>query len=152
MVPSSHKRAGVLAMVAGVLLIASGVTSGSMLVTALGYLNNQVGSSIGTTGESLLQLTIVVVNFLAGLGGVSAILGGVLLIRGHGSLGRFLIGLGGGTAIFGVLLSVGEALLTTGVSAPIFYRPYFTLYWIGAILATISIFASRRDPTTKPMI
>jgi hypothetical protein len=151
-VPRSFRRAGVLAMVAGVALIASGVSSGSMLLTGLGYLNSGVGSSIGATGQSLLQLVIAIVGFLVGLGGFSAIAGGVLLLRGHGSFGRFLIGLGGGTAIFGVLLSVGEALFTTGFSAPVFYQPYFTLYWIGAILATISMFASRRDPTTKPIM
>jgi hypothetical protein len=151
-VPRSFRSAGVLAMVAGVILIASGVTSGSMLLTGLGYLNNSVGGGIGATGQSLLQLVIVIVGFLVGLGGFSAIVGGVLLLRGHGSVGRFLIGLGGGTAIFGVLLSIGEALITTGVSAPVFYQPYFTLYWVGSILATISILASRRDPTTKPMM
>jgi hypothetical protein len=99
-----------------------------------------------------LQLIIVIVSFLAGLGGISAIAGGILLLRGHGSSGRFLIGLGGGTAIFGLLISIGEALFTSQGSAPIFYQPYFALYWIGAILATISIFLSRRDPTTKPII
>jgi len=103
-------------------------------------------------GQSLLQLTIVIVSFLVGLGGISAIAGGILLLRGHGSSGRFLIGLGGGTAIFGLLISIGEALFTSQGAAPIFYQPYFALYWIGAILATISILVSRRDPTTKPII
>ena len=148
-VPRSVRRAGILAIVAGVVLIASGVTSGSMLLTGLGYLDKDIGSSIGAAGQSFLQAVIVVVGFLVGLGGISAIAGGVLLLRGHGSLGRFLVGLGGGSAIFGVLLSIGRALLASEISAPIFYQPYFTLYWIGAILATTSIFLSMRDPTTK---
>jgi hypothetical protein len=152
LVPRAFRRAGVLAIFAGLILIASGISSRSILLTALSYLDNHVGLSIGTAGQSLLQLTIVIVSFLAGLGGISAIAGGILLLRGHGSSGRFLIGLGGGTAIFGLLISIGEALFTSQGPAPIFYQPYFALYWIGAILATISIFLSRRDPRTKPRI
>jgi hypothetical protein len=150
--PQSFRRAGVLAVIAGLILIASGISSSSMLLTGLDYLDNHIGSSIGTAGQSLLQLTIATVGFLVGLGGISAIVGGILLLRGHGSSGRFLIGLGGGTAIFGLLISIGEALFASGTSAPIFYQPYFALYWIGAILATVSILVSRRDPATKPII
>ncbi len=149
LVPQTLRRAGVLAVIAGLILIASGVTSGSILLTGLGYVDNYVGSSIGPAGQSVLQLAILMLTFLVGLGGILAIAGGVLLLRRHGSSGRFLIGLGGGTAIFGLLFSMGEALFVTGISAPIFYQPYFTLYWIGAILATVSIFLSRRDPATK---
>jgi hypothetical protein len=152
LVPRSFRRAGFLAVIAGLILIASGVTSGSILLTGLGYVDNYLGSSAGSAGQSVVQLAIVVVTFLVGLGGISAIAGGVLLLRGHGSFGRFLIGLGGGTAILGLLFSIGKALLVTGTSAPIFYQSYFTLYWIGAILATVSILISRRDPTTKPKI
>jgi hypothetical protein len=151
-VPRSLRRAGVIAVVAGLILIASGVSSGSMLLTGLGYLDNHVGSSIGTAGQSLLQLVIAIVGLLVGLGGFSAIAGGVLLLRGHGSSGRFLIGLGGGTAIFGLLISIGRALLVSGASGPIYFQPYFALYWIGAILATVSMLVSRRDPATKPII
>jgi hypothetical protein len=49
-------------------------------------------------------------------------------------------------AIFGLLFSVGEALYVSGLSAPIFRQAYFGLFWIGAILATISIFLSRKEP------
>jgi len=151
-VPRSFRRAGVIAVVAGLILIESGISSGSILLTSLGYLDNHVGSSIGIAGQSLLQLAIAIVSLLVGLGGLSAIAGGVLLLRGHGSLGRFLIGLGGGTAIFGLLISIGRALFVSGASAPIYFQPYFALYWIGAILATVSILVSRRDPATKPII
>jgi len=151
-VPRSFRRAGVLAVIAGLVLIASGVASSSLLLTGLGYVSNSVGSSVGPAGQSALQLAIVSVTFLVGLGGFLAIAGGGLLLRGHGSIGRFLIGLGGGTAIFGLIFSIGKSLLVTGASSPIYYQQYFILYWIGAILATVSILISRRDPTTKPIV
>jgi hypothetical protein len=90
--------------------------------------------------------------YLVGFGGLLAILGGLLLLGGHGSSGRILIGLGGGTAIFGLLFAMAEALFVTGTSAPIFYQTFYLVYWVGAILATISIFMSRGDPATKPII
>ena len=150
-VPRSFKRAGVVAIIAGLILIASGVASGSVLLKGLSYVDNYFGSSIGP-GQSVLQLAVLILTFLVGLGGISVIAGGALLLRKHGSVGRFLIGIGGGTAIFGLLFAMAEALYTSGSSAPIFYQPFFTVYWIGAILATISIFMSRKDPTTKPII
>jgi hypothetical protein len=152
LVPKTFRSAGILAIVAGLILIASGVTSGSILLTGLGYVDNYLGSSIGSAGQFMLQLAIGALTFLVGLGGLSAIVGGVLLLLKHGSVGRFLIGLGGGMAIFGLLFSVGEALYVSGLSAPIFRQTYFGLYWIGAILATISIFLSRKEPGNEPII
>jgi hypothetical protein len=99
-----------------------------------------------------LQLAIGALTFLVGLGGFSVIIGGVLLLLKHGSTGRFLIGLGGGMAIFGLLFAMGEALYVSGLSAPIFRQAYFSLYWIGAILATISSFLSRKESGNKPII
>lgn len=149
--PKSFKTAGYLAIVAGVILIASGVTSGSLLLTAAGYASNYIGPKIGSA-DIVLQLAIGALTYLVGLGGILAIVGGILLLGKHGSAGRVLIGLGGGMAILGLLFSMAEALYVTGPSAPIFHQTYFGLYWIGAILATISILLSRRAPETKPIV
>jgi hypothetical protein len=151
--PNSHplRIAIVLAMVAGIFLIASGVTSGSILITGLNYVDTYLGPHIGS-GDILVQVAITILTFIVGFGGLLVILGGFLLWREHGSSGRFLIGLGGGTAILGLLFSVAEALLRSGLSAPIFQQTYFTLYWIGAILATAAILFSRQAPATKPII
>jgi len=149
--PKSFRTAGYIAIIAGVLLVASGVISGSFLITGLTFLNKYIGPSIGSA-SLLIQYAIEVLVFLVGFGGILAIVGGVLLLAKHGSAGRFLIGLGGGMAIFGLLFSMAEALYATGPSAPIFSQSYFGLYWIGAILATISYFLSRRSPETKPIV
>ena len=152
LVPRSFRRAGVLAIIAGLIIVASGVTSGSILLTGLGYVDSYIGSSIGSAGQFMLQLAIGALTYLVGFGGFLALVGGVLLLLKHGSIGRFLIGLGGGMAIFGLLFSMVEALFVTGLSAPIFRQLYFGLYWVGAILATISIFLSRKEPGNRPII
>ena len=149
--PKSFRTAGYIAIIAGLILIASGVTSASLLLTAAGRVNNYLGPSIGA-GEIVVQVAIAALTYLVGLGGVSVVIGGILLLAKHGSAGRFLIGLGGGLAIFGLLFAMGEALYATGTSAPIFSQLYFGTYWIGAILATIAYFLSRRARETKPII
>jgi hypothetical protein len=139
----------VLAMVAGLFLIASGVISSSMLLTGIEYVDTYLGPNIGSSGQFMFQLAVAMLTFVVGLGGLLDIVGGLLLWRKHGSSGRFLISLGGGMAILGLLFSMGEALYVSGFSAPVFHQPYFTLYWIGAILATASILISRRRQTSK---
>jgi hypothetical protein len=148
---NSFRNAGYLAIIAGLILLASGVTSGSILISGLSYLKSYIGPSIGSA-SLLLQYAIAGLVFLVGLGGLLAIVGGLLLLAKHGSAGRFFIGLGGGMAIFGLLFSMAWALYATGLSAPIFQQVYFGLYWIGAVLATISYFLSRRARETKPII
>jgi hypothetical protein len=151
-VPRSFRRAGVIAVIAGAIIVVSGVTSGSILLTGLHAVDHYVGSSVGSSGQSVIQLAMNILAYVVGFGGFLAIIGGVLLLLEHGSAGRVLIGLGGGTAIFGLLFAMVEALVVTGISAPIFYQQFFVLYWVGAILATISILMSRRDPATKPIL
>jgi hypothetical protein len=140
---SDSFRAGVLAIVAGVLLIASGVTSGSILLTGLNYVDRYVGAS-APSAQFVVNIAIVVLTFVVGLGGILDLIGGLLLLRKHSTSGRFLVGLGGGSAILGLLFSIAVALYSTGLSAPVFQQSYFTLYWIGAILATTSILFSLR--------
>src|ERR1017187_9420684 len=108
LVPQSFRKAGVVAVVAGLILIASGITSGSILITSLDYVDKYAGSSVGPAGQSMLQFAIDALTYVVGFGGLLAVLGGVLLLRRHGSSGRALIGLGGGTAIFGLLFSIAE--------------------------------------------
>ena len=111
---TSERRPGVLALIAGLILISSGVTSSSILLKALIYVDDYLGSNIGSAGDFVLQLAIVGLAFLVGLGGFLVIAGGALLLGEHGSSGRALVGLGGGTAIFGELFSMGGSLFFSG--------------------------------------
>jgi hypothetical protein len=130
-------------MIAGVVLMASGVISGSILLTGLSYLDQYVGANV-RPAEFVVNTAIVMLTFVVGFGGILDLGGGLLLMRGHSFAGRFFVGLGGGSAILGLLFSIAVALYTTGLSAPIFQQSYFTLYWIGAVLATTSIVLSLR--------
>jgi hypothetical protein len=140
---SDSFRAGILAIIAGVLFIASGVASGSILLTGLSYLDRYLGAN-APSAQFVANIAIVMLTFVVGLGGILDLAGGFLPFRKHSTSGRFLLGLGARSAILGLLFSVAVALYSTGLSAPIFQQPYFTLYWIGAVLATTSILFSLR--------
>src|SRR5487761_199234 len=142
--PVYFRAAGVLALISGLVLIASGVASGSLLLTILGYLDKSLGPELPFAGNFLLNLVIATLTFLVGLGGFLVIIGGASLLLKHAFLGRVLIGLGGGMAIFGLLFSMAEVVFVSGFSSAIFHQSYFTLYWVGAILATSSILLSRK--------
>ena len=135
---------GVLAVIAGLILIASGVTSGSIFLTGLGYADRYLGSGIGPEGGLLLNLAIAMLTFIVGLGGLLVVAGGLLLLGNQGFAGRLVMGLGGGMAVFGLIFSMIYALYAGGFSAPVFHQSYFTLYWFGSILATIANLLSRR--------
>ena len=138
------KIAGVLALIAGPVLIASGVTSGSILITVLDFVHKRFGSSVSSGDLLVLNFAIAALTFLVGLGGLLVIIGGILLLRRHGFSARLLIGLGGGMAILSLIFSMGAALFTSGFSSEIFHQSYFTLYWVGALLATAAIVLSRK--------
>jgi hypothetical protein len=138
------KGGGVLALISGLVLIASGVTSGSIPLTILSYIDKYLEPHLPFAVNYLLKFAIATLTFLVGLGGLLVFGGGALLLLKHVFFGRFLIGLGGGMAILGLLFSMAEAYYVSGFSSIVFHQSYFTLYWTGAILATVSIVLSRR--------
>ena len=133
-----------LALISGLILIASGVTSASLLLTIVDYIDKYLGPHLPFVDNTVLNIVIATLAFVIGLGGLLVFIGGVLLLLKHSFSGRSLIGLGGGMAVIGLLFSMGEAYYVSGFSSIIFHESYFTLYWVGAILATASIVLSLR--------
>lgn len=140
--------AGIIAFIAGLILISSGVISTSLVLTILEYVNRHLGTS-PTMLHSILRFAIAILTFLVGLGGILVTAGGILFLFKHGLSGRILIGLGGGMAILGLLFSVGEAFYISGFSSEVFHQSYFTWYWVGAVLALIAIILSRKTFARK---
>lgn len=144
--PIAERRTtpGILAIIGGFILIASGVISGSIFLTGLSYVSQYLGPSVGPEGDAFLRLAIITLTFILGLGGILVVAGGLLLLIRKVFTGGLLIGLGGGMAVFGLLFSMFEALYVTGFSAPVFHQTYFTLFWLGSILATIANLLANR--------
>ena len=88
----------------------------------------------------LINLILYVLAFLAGLGGVSVILGGFILTKERLSTGKLLIGLGAGMGPIGLLVSLAQILYTSGLGALVSFLMVASQSagWVGTV---ISIFA-----------
>jgi hypothetical protein len=123
----------ILAIVGGLLILGSGVTTRSFLVTAISYSDQKFGGSIPNIFQSGIQIVILLLSFLISLGGMLVIIGGLLVFLKHRSSGKILIALGGGMGFFGILLSLGYDVFTVGFSVIVTKFQY----WIGVVLASV---------------
>ncbi len=125
---------GVLAIIGGILIIISGFRTGSFLVTAAKFSEAQFGSILPGPALSLIQIALIILSFVIGFGGFLAILGGLLIISKHVTIGKLVLGLGGGVGFIGIAISVGFAIYASGLSV---LGTHFD-YWLGVLIASIA--------------
>ncbi len=135
---------GSVGIVAGLILIISGVVAISFMGTILTYFLKHYGTNLSPDETYGLKVVISILAFLVGLGGLLVIFGGSMFLLKHRISGRVLIGLGGGMAVVGLIVTMVVAFAGSGFSSPIFRISYFTVYWLGAILAIIAMGISIR--------
>ena len=124
--------AGGLAAVGGLMMVASGYSSRVFLYTALGYAVPQISNVLSGAAENVVVFAITVVELITALGGVSVLVGGLIVIAGHTTTGRTLVYLGGGAGFLGLLISFGYSIYRLGGLDPVLsYLPY----WAGLALA-----------------
>jgi hypothetical protein len=124
---------GILAMIGGAIIVASGYRTSSFLVSAASFSEAKFGSLLPGEALSAIQIALIVLSFIIGFGGFLAILGGALVIAKHLTIGKILIGLGGGLGFIGIAISVGYAVYVHGFSVLVDHVDY----WIGVLIATI---------------
>lgn len=123
---------GILAVVGGLLMIGSGYTSRGFLYAALGYAEPRISDFLSGSAASAAILATAVLAFIIELGGLTVLVGGLVIIAHHTTLGRILIYLGGGAGFLGLLVSFGySAFKLRGLGPVLFYLPY----WVGLALA-----------------
>jgi hypothetical protein len=125
----------VLAAVAGVLLLTSGVRGpvGTYQLVReqlpMFIQNQQVLQVVNTVAIVLMAISLA--------GGLSVLAGAFLIYKNHVGTGKFFIGLGAGVGIPWLIL-LAISLITTGQVASVIAQ-HSSIGWIGVILA----FASR---------
>jgi hypothetical protein len=129
----SSKSAVILAFVGGALLIIAGVTGSVGIVgKAIEYLINHLE---GPTAD-VLSIVLQALNFIADLGGVAVIFGGVLIHKEKRRVAKFIIGIGSGMGLIGFTITIVSALFHGWA-----YTLQFLLImsqsigWIGVILS-----------------
>jgi len=133
----------VVGIIAGLILIISGVISISFMGTILTYFLKHYSANLSPDETYGLKVVISVLAYLVGLGGLLVIFGGFMFLLKHRIAGRIMMSLGGGMAVVGLIVTMVVAYAGSGFSSPIFSISYFTVYWLGAILALTAMGISR---------
>ena len=124
---------GILAILGGLLILQSGVSTRSFLLNAISYSYEKFGGSLPGIAKSSIDVVLFALGALIALGGLLAILGGALVLLKHTFSGKVLIALGGGMGFLGIAISMGYDMVTTGLVALISH----VQYWIGIVIASV---------------
>ena len=125
---SKHKKAMFLAIIAGILLLISGING----IAAWETIKNFVTTNIAD--HFIIQIIFAVLIFIASLGGLSVIAGGLLIGKDKTGTGKILISLGAGLGLIGLIIAIyigySEGSLTIS--------SFFSIGVIGLILSIIA--------------
>jgi hypothetical protein len=102
MVSPRNKLAGIIAIIAGILLFISG-TAG--MVDLLESLHDVIKELMGET-NSTIEIVFWVLIFIALLGGIAVIIGGYLIWKDHPIAGKILIILGTSMGLIGLIINL----------------------------------------------
>jgi len=137
----SSKSAVILAFVGGALLIIAGVTGSVGIVgKAIEYLIDHLG---GSTAD-LLSIVLQALHFIANLGGVAVIFGGVLIYMERKRVAKFIMGIGAGMGLIGFLITLISAFFHGWVYTLSFlFIIVQSVGWIGVILSIVAALLAR---------
>jgi hypothetical protein len=137
----SRKMAAIFAYVGGTLLLIAGATGSTGIIgTIIEYLIENLG---GATAN-LLSLILQTLNFIADLGGISVIIGGLFIINQRTRIGKFIIGIGAGMGLVGFLIILASAFLHGWINIINFVTIIAqSIGWIGIILSITAIILAK---------
>ncbi len=130
-----NKDAFVLALIAGALLIISGVTGSVGLIKDI---ITFFAPSLPPDAIAAINFVLSILNAIAMLGGIAVIIGGVLVTQGSVKLGKFIIGLGAGTGLIGVIINLVTLIMNGALTASNWIWLFQSTAWVGIILSVIA--------------
>jgi hypothetical protein len=131
--------AGMLGIIGGILILIGG---GTGMVGFLNELREIIKNIMGDTNQTLETIFWILI-FIAALGGIAVIIGGLLIYKNHVIIGRILIALGAGIGIGGLIIGLIISLYR-GAESEFFAWLTTSLLGIGIILSLIARFAAKR--------
>jgi hypothetical protein len=134
------KVGGILAILGGLLIVASGFAIHGFTQTVLDWLMGAAPKYLPPNMTPFLVVALQILIALITLGGITVIFGGVVILLGRLFTGRLLIALGGGTGLLGFLIAFGYSILTTGTLDIIVHLEY----WVGIAIAIVGRHLAKR--------
>jgi len=132
---SSNKKAMIIAIIAGILLLISGVSG----LATWEAIKNFVTTNI--IDNYFVQIIFAVLIFIASLGGLSVIIGGFLIGKEKIRTGKLFITLGAGLGLIGLIFSIIVAIIENNLTI----GSYFSIGFIGLILSIIARLMIKKD-------
>ena len=123
-----NKKAMIVAILAGILLLISGISGFATWETIKDFVINNI------IDNSFVQIIFAVLIFIASLGGISVIIGGLLIGKDKIRTGKLFISLGAGLGIIGLIFSIIVAIMENNL----IIGSYFSVGFIGLILSIIA--------------
>ena len=95
----------------------------------------------------MITLVLTILLYIASLGGIAVIIGGILIAMDRIGIGKFVIGLGAGVGLFGLIIMLVEAYLAGGVAAltDILTMISQSIAWIGVIMSIVARSLAKSD-------
>ena len=125
---SKNKAAMGVAIVAGLLLLIEGISGFATWTTIKEFVSDNV------TDNEIVMYIFVILIFIASLGGISVIIGGLLIGKNKVRTGKFIIALGAGLGLIGLIVSIIIGLTEGNFTL----NSLITLGAIGLILSIVA--------------
>ena len=122
------KQAMIIAIFAGILLLISGVSGLATWEAIRNFVTTNIADNY------IVQIIFAVLIFIASLGGLSVIIGGLLIGRNKIGTGKLFITLGAGLGLIGLIVSIVVAVMENNFTI----GSFFSIGAIGLILSIIA--------------
>lgn len=132
---SKNKQAMVIAIIAGIFLLIAGVSGLATWETIKDFVTKNIIDNF------IVQIVFAVLIFIASLGGISVIFGGLLIGKNNVGIGKFLITLGAGLGLIGLIFSIIVAYMEGNLTI----GSFFSIGAIGLILSIIARMRAKKE-------
>ena len=129
---NSIMAGGILAIIGGLLIVASGFRTSSFLLSVIAY-SSKYGTTLPYSVQFATHAVLTVLSIIIALGGLAAVLGGLLALAKHTTMGKLFIAFGGGMGLIGIGISFGYAIYANGPAILVIHIDY----WIGVLIASL---------------
>jgi len=131
---SKNKQAMIIAIIAGVLLLLAGMSGVAVWETIKDFVIENI------TDNNIVQYVFTILIFIASLGGIAVIIGGILISKNKIRTGKLFISLGAGLGLIGLIFSIIVAYLEENLTM----GSFLSIGTIGLILSIVArIIASK---------
>ncbi len=137
--PGRNRAAMVIAIVAGIMLFATGISGAATWETIKTFVATHIADNIA------VQIIFAILIFIAALGGIAVIIGGLLIGKNKVLAGKIIIGLGAGMGLIGLIVSVVLAVATNSFNIGSFFGAFMTVGGIGLILSIIARSVAKQE-------